>query len=788
MTKGQNDISGGGNHFLAGYGWQVLAAPLLVAVLLFVFFWFFGFDTNLIWTNVFVLAVWLILVLFAFRHRPHGEVWRDYRWIIAPAVVILLFLFDTSWAQSMISIMSVEKSVIRATPSDTFQILAEYPPQIPFDSVTPSELHLWAIGSVKCMDLEISADGLLFAVKPSSDAPVEWDENLTIKINEKATAVTILLQPSNPPETVAQIVQLNLSSGSESLGTQGWKITIESKHDSQIRDWKKNFLNTGGTVVSLITAVFVGVKQLEEEKKRQKADHIKQALTTFDAVAKSDFSKMLEDHLALTTNWNEWDKALQDQSRDKYSSLVKKDLWNILAGLTDMTSIVERLSQLCERIFENKKANALVTIKQLLSALRQDEHAPLALLTMLKEYPASIDVAKQIAIVFPPDIKKKTVGEYASRFPDQIRDLRVEMDFPDLENFPLQGQFAFYAKAHTPENRLTAWLKVHELDFSPFADADSPFYSVLDSQLLAYLSPPGFAFPTPELQNPTLEFANSWDAGAGLFSYCQALRGGFRIGEREETLFVIVTPSLIENHEADHSRKLYLHALAEQWTWSLAEIPTLFYSLKDQQRDLVGRLIRWHDFFPSVTTYKIAQFVGRLQEEEKKDQAALLSKITEWLDDKDATDLRTEEVNTLIELRPTPKQKTLFLISTIDLNPRMESQISPELHRKFSEQRGWLSAHNCGAVHFSMGAKSRQTVSPTSLVNQCKVRVQRCSNNKLEFNQLFDAPGEEPDAILAQKASGSPGKMVRLGQKLLLRHAAKSSPRDYLRIDDLIAI
>ena len=80
-------------------------------------------------------------------------------------------------------------------------------------------------------------------------------------------------------------------------------------------------------------------------------------------------------------------------------------------------------------------------------------------------------------------------------------------------------------------------------------------------------------------------------------------------------------------------------------------------------------------------------------------------------------------------------------------------------------------------------------VSESSLVNQCNIRVQKCSKEgNIVFNQLFDAPGVEPSAILACKANGSPGKMVRLGQKLLLQHVEKYPPDEDLHIEDLRAI
>lgn len=795
MTKKKNENDGSRRTFLAGYGGQVVLTPGVAIILFLIFVCFFGFDFLLLWTNLITLAIWGIFVGIAFWKQLHGEFWRNYRWIIAPSVLILLFLFDVSWAQSTMSASSLAKSVIKQTNLDThLQLHSEYPSQILYDATSKDEIHLWTTGSFGCSQskmLTISSSGkaLLFAVKPSQEAPLEWLDVLSFTITPCNKAVTLLVQVADPENINLQSTLLKISEGNKTLETSHWdELKIESKRDLQTRAWKKNFLETSGVIVSLIAGAFAAIKQLEDEKKRQKAEQIKQSLITFDVDVESDFSNAWENHRELTADWNEWDKGLQDQFRQTYSSFINEKLWDVLANQTiiDMQNYVNLCFQLCERAFERKDEKPVSILNQLQSALEQDENAPLNLLTMLMEHPVSIEVAKQIAAAFHPELKRKTVDGYAGRFPSQVRDLKVELGIPDTESFPLHRQFVFHAKPYASEDRLAAWLNAHEMEFSPFADAESPFYSALDGQLLVDLASPGFIFPTPDHHNLTFEFASSWDTGAAFFAYCQSLKSALKI--KEETFFVNLTPSLVENHGTDHPRKLFLHALAEQWEWSLAETPTMFYLLKDQQRDLVGRLLRWHDLSSSITTNKITRFAKPLLGEEKKNQKILLSKINDWLTTKAMTDLRTEEVNALIELRPSPKQKTFFLISTIDLNPRVEKQISLSLHGKFAEQSDWLSSHDCGFIHFSIGTKSQETAPQVSLVSQCNIRVQKCSKNKLVFNQLFDAPGQDPIEILVQKAAGSPGKMVRLGQKLLLQHVAKPSPEDYLQIEDLIVI
>jgi hypothetical protein len=816
--------------FWAGYGWQVGIAPGLAFVLIGIFVWFFGYRENALWedavrnlilTNSIILVVWLVLVFAAFRSRPgkdttqqqkkqdserdqksaqlnyrKGEIWRDYRWIIAPAVIILLFLFDTSWAQSTLSTISLKKSVFPPPTEDTPQFHAEYPSQILFDDIEPSEIRIWADSLGNCgEEVEISAAGLLFAVKPSSDSSIIWREKLTFNFNKTTNAVTLLAQPSKPPDSDSLSAQIHLMSNGRLFDTSTWVVRFESKRDAQIRAWKNNFLDTGGTIVSLITAVFVGVKQLEEEKKRQKTKQVEQALSKLETNANEDLSKTLQELWNLTANWNEWDKALQNQFRRAYSTFIEQKLWDALAAktLAEITSDVDLCLQICERIFDDKEEKPISTLKQLQSALRQDEEAPLALLSLLKEYPSSINIAKIIASAFPLALKAKTIADYKNEFPNQIQALRVELGFIDTESFPLQAQFTFYTKPHISEDRLTAWLKAHELDCSPFADADSPFYSVPDKQLLITHATPGFALSTSDFQNITFEFANAWDAGTALFEFCITLRSNLRL--KNDIFFLVVTPGMVDDYGADHPRKLLLHALAEQWIWLLAEEPTLFYSLESGQRELRGRLLRWHDLSPSITVNKIAKFARHLdgmkkerENEEKENQTVFFSKITEWLGGMSANELQTEEINALIGLRPAPTQRTLFLISTIDLNPHVKRQISPSLHEQLGAQSDWLSVHDCGLAHFLVDNKNPKTVSVPALVRQCNIRVQKCSRNKIEFNQLFDAPGEEPDAILAQKADGSPGRMVRLGQKLLMQHVEKYPLDELLHIEDLIAL
>ncbi|MBE7536566.1 MAG: hypothetical protein HS124_12660 [Anaerolineales bacterium] len=801
MTK-NNDKTRGGEIRFSDFRSQIIILGLLTTVVMGGYFLARPFW-DIYWLPILITAIGLItLVLLSFWRG----LWRNYRWIVGSTILILLVLTNVSWAKSLLSINALEKrQFIQYHIPDSNTILhVEYPSQILYDSQNTPSLMFWVKTPVPFSSptLGITAEDLLLGIQASKDSPVQWERIVQKSLPINGDTLTILLLPvSQNPETTKTItlpIEIITAKGSQ---TKELSIKVEGRLDAQHRKWANAFLETGGIIVSLALGVFAALKQLDDEKKRGKIKQIEQSIASFDADLNNDLSISLNKHLNLIADWDEWDRTLQDQFRARYFSLFDEKhknntaFWNAIADETidDMRSSVDLCQRVCGRIFNSKGEKPIFVLNQLQSALQQGNQSSLDVLTVLKEYPASINIAKIIASAFPPDLKKKTIDDYTSKFLDQIRDLRVELDFPDFESFPLQRQFSFYAKDHIFEDRLNAWLETHELDCSPFADADSPFYSVLNGRLLidTDIAPPGFLLPKPSAQNQILDFSNSWDAGAGLFEYCNALKSNTSL--KDAIFFSIIAPSMTENYGTDHTRKLYLHALAEQWIWSLAETPTLFYSLQSEQRDLVGRLIRWHDISPSITAHKNEKFAGRLQEKEKKRQAFPLSGLTAWLSEKDAADLRTEEINALIELQPYPKRSNLFLVPTIDLNPQVERQISGNLHEKFAEQFDWLSAHNSKAVIFSMSAKNRQVVILENLVNQCKIRTRKCSNDKLEFNQLFDAPGSEPDKILARKANGSPGRMVRLGQKLLLQHVEKYSPSDkenyeYLHVEDLEAL
>jgi hypothetical protein len=418
--------------------------------------------------------------------------WQDYRWLAGSGILILLVLIDFSWGKSILGLNALERrqSVEYVFSQSGAVLQVEYPEKILYDGENTGSLVLLLTTNAPCLpaSITIASNDLIFAIPTSNDTPPQWAKSLTVPLQKDGKTLTILIRPALPAQDFTKEALFTAQSPHTELALQSATppvVKLEGRQDTQRRLWADNLMDTGGIIVSLIIAVFAGIKQLESERKSQRTSEIKQAIDDFNIGVKNDISRALEKNLKLLGDWNEWDKTLQDQFRDKYSSFIEKGLWDAIANKTlgEIKEDGRRLLPICERIFEDKESKPISIVKQLQEALENDARA---LLSMLKEYPESIGIARQIAGNFSPELKK-TVLEYAKEFPNQIRDLRVELDFPDTESFPIQEQFAYHAKDHTPEEKLTAWLNAHELDCSPFADTDSPFFS-FDKKLFTHLT------------------------------------------------------------------------------------------------------------------------------------------------------------------------------------------------------------------------------------------------------------------------------------------------------------
>lgn len=787
MAKEDNQTSGGTSFFSAYLSQIIVLGVIGIATVsvrqIFPVFW------KDHWIPISVnAAAFGFLTLLSFWKR----FWQDYRWLAGSGILILLVLIDFSWGKSILGINTLEprQSVEYVFSQSGAVLRVEYPEKILYDGENTGNLVLLLTTPAPCPPASITIDSsdLLFAIPTSNDTPPQWTETLTAPLQEHGKTLTILVRPALSARDHTKAALITIQSPGTELALQSTMppaVKLEGRQDAQRRLWLGNLMDTGGIIVSLIIAVFAGIKQLESERKTQRTSEIKQAIDGFNTGLTNDISKALHKHLELILDWNEWDITLQDQFHNKYSSFIEKDLWNAIANKTseEVKDLINLLLRISERIFEDKEGKPIYIVTRLQEALQNDARA---LLSMLREYPESIDVAKQIARNLPDDLKKNIPEKHKDEFQQEIILLKEELGFPDTESFPLQSQFRFYTVPSHAEARLAAWLEKHGLRCSPFADAVSPYISTpRDEKLLIEHVPAGFLLPAFEYSTQSFRFVNSWDASAALFEYTRNLPQKIKV----ETSVAALTPSMIANFGVEQPRSLFLHALAEGWSWTLAEAPAIYYSLGKSQRALAGRLLRWHGGSPSAIVRSLERILGRRKEE--KGAQKFIENMAAWLENIEGTDLRKEEVPALIELRPSSQQKfTLALVSSVDWDLAASGVIPPAVHEALDGEAQWLKSHGWALIHFTISEVNPQWISEDNLTKQCQQRVQICSDGQVEALEILFTPHpEEPaDLILARKAAGSPGKMVRLGQELLLHHVEKYSSDKPLHIEDLLAL
>lgn len=784
--------------FLSNYALQIILLSIVVAVIPFIYLGYPLFWNNY-WVPVLVTASGLgILTLLSFWR----DVWRKYRWIIISVILIVIVLIDTSWTKSTFDINAVEKhkSVEYSIPQSKAILHAEYPTRVLYNNNLP-RLVLWLIGNTtQCQNptITISSDDLLFSIQGVNDSPLRWKKTLAIQLPTDGSELIVLLQPvSSDFETTKESKIVLMSNNTELQPANPLMIKLEGKQNAQNRFWLIALTDTGSiSLVIGIAIAWLELQRKEEEEKRKReeiekeekikrADEIKRVIENFDDSIKIDFSKVLVDYRNYLQDWAKWDVVLQSQFREKFILFVHEGLWEVISyrHIAEIEKDIERCLQLCKIMSTEPRL-----LKLFSASLQQDTNA---LLTLLKEYPESITTVKQIAGSLPDELKKKIPNDYKKEFLLQIFDIKDELGFIDLDNIPLQRQFHFHAVPSQTEGRLTAWVNKHRMRYSPFADMVSPYTSILidnkpltDRKMIIELITTGFNFPILEHHNENFEFSNSWDVRAALFEYVRNLPWGIK----NESFVVLLTPTIIANFDIEQPRKLFLHALAEQWLWTLAETSTIYYSLSETQRALLGRLLCWHGGSPFAVANILEDLISTQNNKERSKN--FLGRILEWLHNIDSTALRPEEINTLIKLRPSSKTKTRLLITSVDLNPHLGNHISPELHKFFDRQAEWMGIHGWSLIHFLNSETNPQKISLPDLEKQCRLRVLTSSGEKVESLEELFIPHEQDlaDLILARKANGSPGKMVVLGQKLFLQHLEKYSPDEDLHIEDLITL
>lgn len=790
MANGKTKNKESGGFDLSSNDRKVyLVALLASAALLFAYFYFFGYDPVIACLNGVICAISLALFLLSRRVETLGK----HRWIFGSALLILVSLLDFSRAKSTLNVNAAEdRRLIEYSIAGSNAILhVDYPAQILYDSEETSAIEVWLAPSSPYPPpiIFFESETMFLAAQPDEDSPPQWKKKLEVTPPADGGSVKILILPDQASASLRSDSALHITGDTSVEIERQPELIVESKGNALIRFWKGAIVDVGGEIIALIVAIFSGWKQIEEEKKKEEAEKEEQAkrdeqekqkiagarkdIEAFATQFRANILPALDRYLAAVETWggdlrNEFAGKLTDflQSDDFWTSLEDQDI-------EELQSILKKISELCEKTGAGSNA-----VKLLESALRQDGRS---LLSLLKESPRSILAVKRILHSYPGDVKEKMPDEFRNEFSKEIMEVKDLLGFVETDHFPLKGQFQFYADVPAADARFAGWLNGHGMTHSPFLDARNPYTKIPDSdKLFIEQVSSGFVFHDIEQPVEALKFTNDWDARAAMFEYLRAMPSQ----SAQETFVTPLTPAMLSDFGLERPREVCLHALAEQWLWLLAGSRTLYYSLKNPQRALLGRLLCWHCGSPSAAVQSLEQIPGDPSDAAR---GKLFARLAEWLSGSDAKSLLPQETNTLIELRPAPTQITLLVAAPSDWWPEAGGAWPLDIRAWLAGEDNWLKSHGWAGVYFAVSDTNPQKLSDQQLIHLCKRRLGVASGGRIEaLEQLFAPHPEDPaDDILARKAEGSPGRMIQLGQRLLLQHAQKPSP-ELLQIENLI--
>jgi hypothetical protein len=468
-------------------------------------------------------------------------------------------------------------------------------------------------------------------------------------------------------------------------------------------------------------------------------------------------------------DWRKWEKSLQSEFRDKLETFFRSDLfWEILLdrSISDLEQDISLLLRLFTSVsISEEYLQEIELLHEFIAEMLQGDTSTLQeLLKNYREEPLRLLLVTRIArqkLIFSPRLpvlQMEMIEKYGS-----------ELGFvtTDKKEFILRERFQNCLVEKEHDRKLMEWLKKHGLLFSPFIDVDIPYTICPNKKPDLFIDAVTTGFNASlDKANQVLSFTNTWDLQAALYEFCKNLPK-----QTQKEIFVITlsTSSLIDHR--NRPKAMVLHQLAEEWLRSLAEDFEMFYDLRQTHyMPLVGRLLVWHCGSPSATISRLIQ----LRENKPNDKHITI--LASWLNKTDNGLFRSEEINAFIELRPPAKRRTLLIASSIIPPFELDNQLVNKHYQLINRIEDWLEIHNWTVVHFRLSKIGAQEISPDRLTQQCRQRIQVCSNGLIDaFDLLFVPHDKEPaDVVLANKANRSPGAMVNLGQKL--------------HIEDLIAL
>ena len=814
-------------------------------------------DSNIKWVLLTAIAN-CILIVFGGRWLLRIDKFRDNVWIIVPAVLIVCFLILTTVFKSLLGVntMDIRQSFVSPVRDTGWELHVEYPRRVSYNTGQTSTIQIWAVCVNRVQpcpsNLRLSSyqHTLQFALDGQTS---HWKPIIKIFLSSDGKAIPVRVAPLSSQATLdARIKILPSAAGRNILLPDG--IHFEGARDAKIRLWGSEFLGTGSFIISVIIAIFAGIKQLSEEKKREMREIIQMALDQFDGDGKNmsvlGFLKKWE---ILQKDWRDWSRKHHSQFEEKFKDFLRGD--NFLPKLGEESTDIQDVIPAAKNIYKKftpegqidflqenfiaqkanlKGADRLAFYKKLKSdeqkilfALGEVYQSNLAgssgndsydvylclmaaAITLLGINRKADKLAVRIIEKIPEKVRQTIFDKIRNEGPQfdlskkrlpislskQLKDVfRFSIDDGYLApEYPLARRFdviSLQASQIEQDSEFRAWLTSHpHLNISPFFDAASPYAHIVEKNIDLRNKINGLFQKYYKTGQKKFVFQNDWDLRAGLYSYCRGL------GKEGKTFFVLLPPSNWYGYENADPRDVILHALANEWLYTLILDDDLFFELNPNSRQALCRLLVWHcnTMLTLKMTIEKFYFAGYGKISSKK-LDILLETIGQMplKEDFSIGKWTPAEIDMLTSLRPAHTVVTQILCLSIDLD---NEQLSPNISTqqtatKLNTVANWLKTLHIDIVYFISGdiePGMSLFLSEEDLILLCNDRLSACPDRTIHgLDELFMPHADESaELILARKAHGSPGVMIRLGQQLLLNHCRDHPDEESLDIQELL--
>lgn len=691
------------------------------------------------------LGLLLITNLYFFVLAKDLQTWTNTRWIAISVLLILWVFINVSLTQAQLVANITPLYKARSYPllDGEYYLSLRYPDKLLVGAQIPVEAAIWiartdlqsinksqpsntfSLEPPENVTIGIGSleDSILFSKMPEANGASVWVNMISISVPTNGQAVKLFILPNEILDGRAQVATFVFNDFSYLARPL---IEIIGEREQLQNAWFMILLSGFGLVFTVISSVTAGLQQLDERRRTQRMEVQKDGLKRLrDYQPESSLLSVIM-HCLDSLHDGVDDEDLRNQYRVAYSTFLDTHFKETrFPDFEKDPELISRANELWAH-FDNAPNSKLQEMDVL---LRRVNSAP------IKYSQEKFPLEKRFL--------KESVGPI----------------------FPNNSPFPFMA-------------------FNPFYDFRNPFaYTEERGHLFLPLT---FNFPVDRLQNQIYRYGSSWDLQAGLYDYCRT----FPTQTLRSTYFVPVFPNHLATSEASFDRsgieisEYVLAGMAREWGRILSGYPNLEQVMNRprQEIDLLIRLLL-HNFESVEAVIDFLTYIAYL-EETTPVRFPLDDAFYESLDRYRELDVQLSQFGRYAAMLLMPSQlarneghsghtQIIFINTNFGNVSNSKGDTFPE--SLYKQIQSTESTYRSSWVLFTIASETdlERKLSNDDLADMVNRRVALASHEVVSsLDQLFDFPNPAGPAelLLAQKASGSPGRVVALGNQLFQSH------------------